>query len=244
MDSVAQPIGVAYTRTAIIVGASSGIGEALARQLACQGYRIGLAARRTGKLETLAAELGMGSLACTMDLANPAKACRQLEMLASALGGVDLVVLSAGVGHLNPVLDWTPDCETLAINVVGFAALGQAALKHFIERGGGHLVGISSVAKLKASGSAAAYCASKAFVSVYLDGLRAKAKASRLPITVTEICPGFVDTTMMKADKPFWVVSPAVAARCMQTAIERRASHAFVPRRWGLIAAVLRVLPR
>ena len=205
---------------------------------------MGVAARRTGKLEALAAELGGDSLACTMDLTDPAEACRRLTALLSALGGADLVVLSTGAGHLNPTLEWTPDQETLAVKVVGFAALGQAALKHFIERGAEHLVGILTVSRIRGGGSAAAYCSSKAFVSIYLDGLRAKAKTSKLSITVTEICPGFVDTAMMKADKPFWIVSPDAAARCIHAAIKRRLSHTFVPRRWGLIAAILRVLPK
>ena len=193
-----------------MIGASSGIGEALARQLAHQGYRVGVAARRTGKLEALAAELGGDSLACTMELTDPAEACRRLTALLSALGGADLVVLSTGAGHLNPTLEWTPDQETLAVKVVGFAALGQAALKHFIERGAGHLVGILLVSKIRGGGSAAAYCASKAFISIYLDGLRTKAKTSKLPITVTEVCPDFVDTAIMKVDKPFWIVSSRV----------------------------------
>jgi short-subunit dehydrogenase len=116
-------------------------------------------------------------------------------------------------------------------------------MAHFLSRGSGHLVGISSVAKLMASGDAAAYSASKAFVSTYLDGLRDKARSHRRTIAVTEICPGFVDTAMMKADKPFWVASPAQAADCIARAIRRRARHAYVTPRWALIGLALRLLP-
>lgn len=178
-----------------------------------------------------------------MDVAAPDQARQALTDLLATLGGADLIVISAGIGEANPDLAWPPDHDTIAVNVTGFAAMAQLAMTHFLSRGSGHLVGISSVAKLMASGDAAAYCASKAFVSTYLDGLRDKARSRRQPITVTEICPGFVDTAMMKADRPFWVASPAQAADCIARAIRRRASHAYVTPRWALIALALRLLP-
>lgn len=231
------------TGTAVIVGASSGIGEALARRLAAAGWRLGLAARRLPKLEALASELGAGTVISAIDVASPEQARVELASLLEALGGADLIVLSAGTGELNPDLQWRPDRLTIDVNVTGFAALAQLAIDHFLLRGRGHLVGISSVARFRGSGDAAAYSASKAFVSTYLDGLRDKVRASKLPITVTEACPGFVDTAMMKADKPFWVASPDRAAACIHSAIRRRAKHAYVTRRWALVGWALRLLP-
>lgn len=230
-------------RAALIVGASSGIGEALARRLAAEGWRLGLAARRLDKLDTLAVEFGFGTVVSAMDLAAPDEARLRFDTLVEELGGADLIVVAAGTGHVNPDLQWIPERETISVNVLGFAAVAQRAMEYFLERGRGHLVGVSSVAKLRADGDAAAYCASKAFVSTYLDGLRHKARTRKLPITVTEVCPGFVDTAMMKAEKPFWVASPATAAECIHDAIQRRTSHAFVTRRWGIIGIVLRLLP-
>ena len=200
-------------------------------------------ARRVDRLAALAAELGPDTRYCALDLTIPEEARDRLDRFLAELGGADLIVISAGTGELNPNLSWAPDCDTIAVNVAGFAAVAQGAMAHFLARGHGHLVGISSVAKLRASGDAAAYSASKAFVSTYLDGLRDKARSRKLPIAVTEICPGFVDTAMMKADKPFWVASPARAADCIARAIRRRARHAYVTRRWALIGAVLRLLP-
>ncbi|MBR0652721.1 SDR family NAD(P)-dependent oxidoreductase [Roseomonas terrae] len=231
------------SRSAIIIGASSGIGAALARRFAADGWRLGLAARRLDRLEALAAKIGADCRVRAMDLAVPEEARRGLEALLAELGGTDLIVISAGTGELNADLAWPPDRDTIAVNVMGFAAVAQRAMAHLLAQGHGHLVGVSSVAKLRGSGDGAAYSASKAFVSTYLDGLRDKAKRSRLPITVTEICPGFVDTAMMKADKPFWVATPEQAAACIDRAIAHRARHAYVTPRWRLVGLLLRMLP-
>jgi short-subunit dehydrogenase len=229
---------------AVIIGASSGIGEALARRLARQGWRLGLAARRAELLERLRRELGEGHASLQLDVANSAAAVSSAERFFEELGGVDLVILCAGTGHINEDARWAPDQETLMVNVLGFAAMAQAAMRHFLARGSGHLVGVTSVAALRGSGPGAAYSASKAFESLYLDGLRDLAKRKKTPITVTEILPGFVNTAMMKADRPFWVASPDTAAEQIARAIQRRAKRAYVTRRWALIGLLLRLLPR
>ena len=94
------------------------------------------------------------------------------------------------------------DVETVTVNVLGFMAAAQVAMRHFFGRGRGHLVGISSIAALRGNGAGAAYAASKAFQSVYLDGLRDLARHSGVPIAVTEVQPGAVDTAMLKRDRP------------------------------------------
>lgn len=231
-------------RTALIVGASSGIGEALARQMATEGWRIVLLARRMDRLQNLADELGHGALAYALDVSQSEAAADLIEYLMRKLDGVDLVVISAGIGEFNRSLEWQIDRDTFAVNILGFAAVAQAAMRHFMERGRGHLVGITSIAALRGNGGTAAYAASKAFESVYLDSLRDTAKKSKKAITITEIQPGFVDTPMMKSNAAFWVASPEKAARQILAAIHRRAKHAYVTRRWGLIALLLRLMPR
>jgi Short-chain dehydrogenases of various substrate specificities len=228
---------------AVIVGSSSGIGEALARQLAAEGWRLGLLARRVERLQGLAADLGEGTEIRALDIGNAGRARVEFEAFLAALGRVDLIVISAGTGHLNNELAWAPDDETIRVNALGFAAIAQASMRFFLAAGRGHLVGISSVAKLRANGGGAAYCASKAFVSSYLDGLRDLARHHGKTIHVTEACPGFVATDMLKASKPFWVASPERAAQCIRRAIQQRARHVYVTRRWGLIGAVLKLLP-
>ncbi|HZH25664.1 MAG TPA: SDR family NAD(P)-dependent oxidoreductase [Azospirillaceae bacterium] len=233
-------------RTALIIGASSGIGEALARALARQGgWRLGLAARRTERLAAIAAELS--PVPCVirgLDLSAPDAARAETAALIEELGTVDLCIVCSGTGHFNEALDWGPERETITVNALGFAAVAGAALTHFFGRGEGHLVGISSISGLRGSGRAPAYAATKAFVSTYLDGLRALARAKAPRVRVTEAAPGFVATAMMKTDRPFWVASPEKAAQDILGAVARGAKHVYVTRRWGLMALWLRLLPR
>jgi NAD(P)-dependent dehydrogenase (short-subunit alcohol dehydrogenase family) len=133
-------------RTALIIGASSGIGEAVARRLGSEGWRLGLAARRVGRLEALARELGGDCLIAGVDLVDLHQATPALGVLLERLGTVDLCVITAGVGFLNPGLDWATERITIEVNTLGFAAAANLVLKLMIERGSGTLVGVSSVA--------------------------------------------------------------------------------------------------
>jgi short-subunit dehydrogenase len=236
--------------TAVIIGASSGIGAALARELHREGWRLGLLARRVGALEELAREFGSQTVVRRLDVTEP-DAAAVLDQFLDDLGGADLVIVSSGAGHLNPDLTPELDLETIRVNVLGFMTTAQTAMRHFLKRGRGHLVGITSVAALRGNGGAAAYSASKAFQSIYLDGLRELARKSDQPIAVTEVQPGFVDTAMMKTDRPLppvvrrlLVASPATAATQILRAVRRRARHAYITRRYGLVAFILRLLPR
>ena len=186
-------------RTAIIVGASSGIGEALAWELHRDGWRLGLFARRIDKLTALAAELGASVSVGYLDVSK--RDCiEDFNAMAGSLGAVDLVIISAGMGYLNPTHTNGRDEEIVAVNVTGFMAIAQAACLHFRKQGRGHLAAITSVAALRGNGEATTYAASKAFQSTYLDGLRESMREERLPVTVTELQPGFVDTAMLKTD--------------------------------------------
>lgn len=231
------------TDSAVVIGASSGIGRALSHELAAAGYEVGLAARRTSLLKELGDELPVKPYVATMDVTDTGEAVDRFERLVDAMDGVDLVVLSAGVGSLNEALTWGPERETIDVNVTGFAALAVAAMNHFEARGHGHLVGISSVAAHFGNAAAPAYNASKAFVSTYLDGLGYRAENGDAEITVTTIEPGFVETDMAMGEGLFWVASPETAARQIRRAIERRRRHAYVTRRWRVVAWLLRALP-
>jgi len=235
-------------RTAVIIGASSGIGEALAHELHRAGWRLGLLARRRERLEALRDTLAPDTVVGGLDVTQ-SDAAAILERLLEELGGVDLVIISTGTGH-NEALHRELDVETVTVNVLGFMAVAQVAMRHFLSGGRGHLVGISSIAALRGN-RAATYAASKAFQSVYLDGLREVARHSGHPIVVTDVQPGFVDTAMMKPDRPLpavarrlFVASPAKAARQILRAIQKRKKHAYITRRYALVAFVLKLLPR
>lgn len=230
-------------RSAVVIGASSGIGAAVAVALARRGHTVGIAARRLEALRDVAAEHPGITATARLDLHDVDAAREAATGLLSTLGGADLVILCAGTGSENPALEWAPEADTIAVNVTGFTALATLFMEHFARRGGGHLVGISSIAAIRGHGEAPAYGASKAFVSSYLKALRHKCAKQRLPIRVTEIQPGFVATAMAKGDGLFWVAPVDVAAEQIVAAIEAGRTHAYVTKRWRIIAGLLRVLP-
>ncbi|MUV85837.1 SDR family NAD(P)-dependent oxidoreductase [Natronomonas sp. CBA1123] len=222
---------------AIIVGASSGIGRALAKELSRE-YDLGLAARRTDRLRAVGEDIG-GAHVAEIDVTEP-DARERFDDLVDSLGGVDLVVVSSGIGRHNPDLEWEPERDTVDVNVRGFTAIATAAMEHFEATDGGHLVGISSVAGEIGSPSLPAYSASKAYVSRYLEGLRYRAGDD---IAVTDVRPGFVDTPMSPETERFWECSPETAAGQIARAISKEKSVAYVTRRWWLVSKVLGLLP-
>ncbi|GAB7020263.1 SDR family NAD(P)-dependent oxidoreductase [Halostagnicola bangensis] len=235
------------TRGAIVVGASSGIGEALARELAEEGYELGLTARRTEKLKAIGAELPTKSYVATMDVTDTEDARAGFFELAEAMESVDLVVANAGIGVVNRDLEWGPEHDTIETNVSGFVAVATAALEYFEanptpeDEPDGHLVGVSSVAAHLGNGAIPAYNASKAFVSRYLEGLRYRQAGRDAAVTITTIEPGYVDTKLTMGE--FWKASPEKAATQIARAIRRRERHAYITRRWRLVAWVVKLLP-
>ncbi len=133
--------------------------------------------------------------------------------------------------------------KTIDVNVSGFAAMANVAMKHFLSKGSGHLVGISSIAAIRGDDSAPAYNASKAFVPNYLIGLRKKISKARLPIVITDVRPGFVDTAMAQGDGLFWVAPPQKAAQQIFAAIEKKKKHVYVTKRWKLIGWMMKIVP-
>jgi short-subunit dehydrogenase len=230
-------------KKAILVGASSGIGKSLAQTLAKDGYRVGLAARRLPLLLDLQKEIGNQTLVKQIDVSNSSDAILRFSELIQEMGGVDLIIISAGTGFMNPELDWDKEFETIAVNVTGFTAMANVAIHYFIKNGAGHLVNISSIAAIRGSGIAPAYNASKAFESIYMDGLRHKIARLGLPITITDIQPGFVDTAMAQGEGLFWVASPEQAAKQIYQTIKGKKKHVYVTKRWRLIAWLLRIAP-
>ncbi len=222
---------------AIIVGASSGIGRALARDLAGE-YELGLAARRTGRLEAVGEDVG-GAHVARIDVTE-SDARERFDDLADSMGGVDLVVIAAGIGRHNPELAWVDERDTVDVNVRGFTAIATAAVERFEAAGGGHLVGISSVAAEIGDPAMPAYSASKAYVSRYLEGLRYRSDDA---VTVTDVRPGYVDTPMSPDTDRFWECSPETAAGQIARAIAAEKPVAYVTRRWWLVSKLLAVLP-
>ena len=226
----------------IIIGASSGIGWELAVQLAAQGYQLGLMARRDGCLNKLADSLPGEHFVQKTDLTNAEKAVTELTSLIEKMGDVELIVVNSGVGNKERLLDWEVQRQMIDVNVRGFAAMSLTAMNHFVQRGAGHLVGISSAASHFSGGLSPTYNATKAFASNYLNGLRSRAAHSKLPIAVTTVEPGFVDTPMVEG-RPLWLAPLEKSVTQMVRAINNRVNHVFITKRWRYVALLLDLMP-
>ena len=227
----------------IIIGASSGIGYELAVQLAAKGYQLGLVARRLEKLEQLSSILSGEHFIAQSDVSEAEKAQQKLTDLIDKMGNVELIILNSGVGQQEKKLDWAIQREMIEVNIRGFAALTVISMDYFRERGNGHLVGISSVAAHMSSGMAPTYSATKAFVSSYLNGMRSRAEYSKLPITVTTVEPGFVDTPMVQGT-PIWTASVEKAVAQLVAAIISKKGHIYITKRWRYVAWLLNLMPK
>lgn len=236
-------------RTAIVVGASSGIGAALARQLAKDGCRVALLARRGAEVERIAQELRDThgpdrARAYAHDVTRYAEAEPLWQRIESELGPVDELHYVAAI--LMPLaldeFDTDKDRVQFEVNAIGCCAWVNAAARRFQERKRGRIVGVSSVAQDRGRIGRPSYCASKAGMDTFLESVRNR--LWRKGVQVTTIRPGFVDTQMVKGvEKPIWLISAERAAELILRAVRKRKAIAYVPGRWRLLMAVIRSIP-
>jgi short-subunit dehydrogenase len=235
------------TRTALVTGASSGIGAALARRLAREGIEVVLAARREAALHELAATItGEGGKAhvLALDVCDADQTTAKIQAIDDELGGLDLVVANAGIGQScwAGKLDWQACSSVIDVNVRGAVATLVAVLPRMVERGRGRVVGISSVAQYRGLPKNAAYSASKAFLSTFLESLRVDLRHTG--VSVTDVRPGFVDTPLSASvpRKPFEIDADA-AATLIVDAVARRRRVLVFPLPMRMMGSLLTVMP-
>ena len=234
----------------IIVGASSGIGKALAEQLLKEGSSVAMVSRRSEPMAALAANYSGNAFVYPHDVTKYTEVPGLFQRITNDLGGLDLIIYSSGV---MPTMDeheynFDKDREIIEVNVLGaFAWLDEAARRFEQLKGAssgthGTIVGISSVAGERGRRGNPAYCTSKAAFTTYLESLRNR--LSRFGVNVVTIKPGFIDTEMTRG-KPgmFWVVSADVAAKRMLGAARRGERTAYVPKRWRFVTFALKCIP-
>lgn len=232
------------TKKVIIIGASAGIGRALALSMSKAGYEVGITARRKELLESLQAEMPQKSYLKVMDIAKPDDARIQLAELVEEMGGMDIIVLNSAVGH--GFLNWETDKEMIMINTLGTVALGDWAADFFKKQEKGHIVGISSVAMHRAFRSAIVYSATKSFLSAYLQGIRHYFVYKKGQFSVTDIRPGFVETFMTAQNDPkkmFWLTKADEASNYILSAIEKKKKIAYISPRWWIMGKIMSWLP-
>ena len=227
---------------AVIIGATSGIGRELARQMSSVGYIVGITGRRSNLLDSLEKELASKCFKSTMDLINIPESVRAFEELLSEMGDVEIIVINSGTGSINPEFPLSDELETVAVNVTGFTAMANIAYHYFSGKKGGHIVGISSISAIR-GGPVATYNASKAYVSNYLEGLSCRAQCQEKNICVTDIRPGFVDTGMAKGEGIFWKAPVEKAVKQILSAIRSKRRIAYITKRWWLVGLLLSCLP-
>lgn len=235
------------TRRALITGASSGIGAALARTLAREGVEVVLVARREAALRELAdAIMGEGGKAHVhaLDVGDPDATVAAIQRLDDELGGIDLVVANAGVaGHRwSGQLDWDACSTIIDVNVRGAIATLVALLPRMVARGHGQLVGLSSVAQYRGLPKNATYCGSKAFLSTFLESLRVDLRGSG--VSITDVRAGFVDTPLSAGvpSKPF-EIDADTAAKLIRDAIAVRQGVLVFPLPMRILGALLTIMP-
>jgi short-subunit dehydrogenase len=234
----------------LITGASAGLGEGMARRFAATGRDLALVARRVDRLEALRDELtaahpGIRVEVAALDVDDFDAVARVIPELAAKLGGLDRVIVNAGIGKGGPVgtgLAWA-NRATLTTNVLGAHAQCEAAMELFRAQGHGHLVVISSVASIRGMrGTRMAYGASKAALNSLAEGMRSEMLGS--DIAVTTVLPGYIETDINVGRRGPFTVDLDTGVNALVAAVEREKAKAYVPEwPWRPVSALLRVLP-
>jgi short-subunit dehydrogenase len=228
-------------KVVLVTGASSGIGRALALEWGRRGARVAALARRAEALIEVAGEVeraGGRALALPADVRDAAAVEKAVARVLELWGGVDVLVANAGMTSTTGAtsLQAGEASDVISVNVIGVINSVAAVLPSMLERKGGHLVAISSLASYRGMPKSGAYSASKAAVSTFFESMRVDLRRSG--IVVTTIHPGFIRTPLVegrKAKLPFLMeVEPA--ARLIVRAVERRARTYAFP--WQLAGVV------
>ncbi len=235
--------------TAIIVGASRGIGASLARELARRGTRLGLLARNQEQLGELASalrqEFGVQVETAALDVCDNDAVSPVLQEIMQRFDHVDTVVANAGVLGWRRAGDGNvaEDRRIIETNLMGAIAVIDAAVARFKAQKGGHVVGISSISAYRGIPGSAAYSASKAALTNYLDALRMELASKN--IAVTAVHPGFVKTDIgPNMEKYPFAADPAQVAREIADGIARKKKNLIVPRfPWSFLMPGMRLMP-
>ena len=228
----------------IIIGATSGIGREVALVYIAQGWTVGAAGRRAAELESLRAMAPDQVFTQVLDVTK-SDAPEHLYTLINKVGGMDLFLLSSGIGKQNYTLETDIELATAATNVEGFIRMTNAAYHYFEKQGYGHLAVISSIAGTKGLGAAAAYSATKGFQHMYIDALDQLSRMQKLNISFTDIRPGFVATPLLKSSKryPMLMQAPIVALDIVN-ALKRKKRVAIIDWRFRLLVGFWRLIPK
>lgn len=234
----------------ILVGATDGLGKALAEVYAARGFWVTILGRSRQKLDALVADLRSRFPVATVngvvcDLSDAARLEPAFREALAVTGHCDLFLYNAGVMHDGDGVTSVParDAEMMEVNAVAAVRLLGLAANWFRVAGRGQIAGISSIAGDRGRKGNPAYNASKAALTTFLEGLRNR--LAPFGVTVSTVKPGYVGTRMTAGKSGlFWVVSAADAARIIADRLEKGHEVFYVTRRWALFGLALRHVPR
>ncbi len=223
----------------LIIGGTSGIGHELWRRYTENTEnKVAVAGRRTALLEEMKRQRPESTCCYTLDITQTETVGNGIKQIFQDLGHVDIAIVCAGIGDLNPELKFEKEVPTLQTNILGWTASVTNIYKLFEAQGNGHLVTVTSIGGLSGEPSAPAYSASKAYQINYTKALQKKTRKTN--IHVTEIRPGLVDTAMAKGEGLFWVMPVEKVAEQIIKAIKKRKTMTVVTKRWKLPAWMMR----
>jgi short-subunit dehydrogenase len=233
----------------VLVGATDGLGRALAAEYASRGSWVTILGRSREKLDTLVADLSARFPASTVrgvvcDLADAARIEPAFREAVEATGHCDLFLYNAGVMHGGDGATCEPDrdAETMTVNATAAVRMLGLAANYLRAARRGQIAAISSIAGDRGRKGNPAYNASKAALTTFLEGLRNR--LFPFGVKVSTVKPGFIGTRMLGGRKAFWVVPPEEAARIIADRLERGHEVFYVYRRWGLLGLAIRHVPR
>ncbi len=227
----------------VIVGATSGIGRATAHCFLQAGWMIGVAGRREEALEAMRRSAPGRVFVQRIDVTDE-EAPQHLLRLIEQMGGMDVFLLSSGVGWQNPGLLPAIELQTAATNVSGFVRMVDAAYHYFARQGKGHIAVISSVAGTRGLGAAPAYSATKRFQNTYIDALDQLARLNGLSLAFTDIRPGFVATPLLKGDTYPLTMRVEKVAMHIFRGIGRKKRVVVIDARYRVLVFFWRLVPR
>lgn len=231
-------------KKAIVIGATSGLGQGLAEQLVKQGYKVGITGRREANLQKIQQSNPESFVISQFDVQDLDASLLKLKALIAELGGLDLLVYSSGIGDENKTLDFEIELNAIKTNAIGFTNIATFIYNFFKKQGHGQIVSISSIAGFRGNPYYPAYSATKAYLLNYIESLRIKSKKEKSNITITDLRPGFVKTGHVDSSKMFWASTVDVAVRRMILAIIKKKEVAYIPKRWWIIMIIMRLMPR
>lgn len=230
------------------MGATSGIGQEVAKLLAANGYEVGIAGRREERLVQMA-QATPGIVAHRQIDVTKEDAPTELQKLIEELGGMDLYFHSSGIGWENVALDADKELKTVETNGVGFVRMVSAAYNWFAEQRAGdkerkaRIACITSIARTRGLGAAPAYSATKRMQAHYLECLSQQARMRHLNIGVTDIRPGFVATDLIAGSHFPLQLKAEDVARTIVRAIERGSEVVTIDWRYRLLVAAWQLIP-